>query len=112
MIKEMPLTRLVGLAERDVMATLEETRGATLRQLTGDLQWPVHLLMMSIGSLLRGGVVTVIRSGPDICVMPSLDEEIEALEFDSSEQEIANSICAELNGLKEFYKKEDLGAVD
>jgi hypothetical protein len=60
-LERAPLVTAVGLVEGDVLDYLESHGASALRGVVRALSWPVTLIMMAIGSLVRQGMVRGTR---------------------------------------------------
>lgn len=61
----------LGLVEGEVLTYLDsqDTHGvATLEQLSHELRWPTHLVMMAVGALIRAGLVQGVQQGIHVIV--------------------------------------------
>lgn len=60
----------LGLASGDVLTEIDWAGTMTLRQLIRKLDWPVHLVMMAVGSLVRQGLVRATQRELEVLVEP------------------------------------------
>lgn len=66
----MPLITALGLVAGDVLLHLERSGATTLRLLVRELKWPVQMIMMGVGALIREGLVRGVAQDVDVLVEP------------------------------------------
>lgn len=65
---ERSLITQLGLAEGDVLNSLDEHGSTTLRRLIRQLDWPASVVMMAIGALVRARLVLGIQHDLEIVI--------------------------------------------
>ena len=66
----VPLITPLGLVAGDVLLYLERRGASTLRQLARGVKWPVRMVMMGVGALIREGLVLATQNEVDVIVEP------------------------------------------
>jgi len=66
----VPLITPLGLVAGDVLLYLERRGTSTLRQLVRGVKWPVRMVMMGVGSLIRDGLVLATQNDVEVIVEP------------------------------------------
>lgn len=67
----IPLITTLGLVAGDVLLYLERRGATTLRGLARELQWPVQMIVMGVGALIREGLVRGVAQDLDVLVEPT-----------------------------------------
>ena len=68
--RDASLMTSVGLAAGEVLTEVDVSGAVTLRQLIRKLDWPVHLVMMAVGVLVRQGLVRATQRELEVLVEP------------------------------------------
>lgn len=61
----------IGVVAGEVLLHLERHRSMTLRRLARELKWPVRLVMMGVGALIREGLIRGIQRDLEVILEPS-----------------------------------------
>ncbi len=69
--RDRSLMTPLGLAAGEVLTEVDSLGTATLRQLIRKLDWPVYLVMMAVGALVRQGLVRATQRELEVIVEPT-----------------------------------------
>jgi hypothetical protein len=64
--EQVSLMTPLGMAAGEILTEVDSDGAVTLRHLVETIGWPVHLIVMALGVLVREGLVQAAQQGPDV----------------------------------------------
>jgi DNA-binding MarR family transcriptional regulator len=71
-----PLMMTLGAASGEILTYLEQHGATTLRRLVRELEWPMVIITMAVGALVRQGLIRSVQHDLEVILEPRREWQI------------------------------------